>query len=143
MATMLRVLVAAALALALALPAVGDEGGENTGGMGVWVLPRWSFVAAVPGPVRDCRQAHPIGADCVMQISSECGPAAATLVDELSGLPVSLPVSGSLVRIPATLLQALAQSSAPATVVVADSEQRGYVMTITFGAPGTATISVH
>jgi hypothetical protein len=143
MAALLRVLVATALAIALALPGVSDEGGENSGGLGVWVLPRASFVPPIPATPRDTRSAHSISQDCVMQLSSECGAAAGTFVEDMAGVPVALQVTGSTVRIPAALLQAMAlHPSATATVIVTDSQQLGYVVRIAMNGNGTATIRV-
>ena len=143
MPILLRVLAALALALALALPAVGDEGGENSGGMGVWVLPRPSFVPPLPAVSRATRP-FSITRDCVLQLSADCGPASGTIVDDVTGVPVALQVSGSTVRIPAALLQALAQdSTSTATAIISDSQQLGYVIKITFTGQGSASVTVY
>ncbi len=143
MAALLRLLAAVAMAVALALPGVSDEGGENNGGVGVWVLPRASCVPPIAAAPRAVRNGVPIAQDCLMKVSDECGPTAATFVDDMSGLPVSLHVSGSVVRVPASLLQALAAMPLPtASVLITDSQHVGYVALIAVHANGTATIRV-
>lgn len=144
MTSLLRLLAALALAICLALPGVGDDGGENGGGTGVWVLPRATYLTPpCGGAPRASLLAHSIHQDCVMQVSEEVGAATASFVDNLSGVPCALPVVGTSVRIPAALLQSLAGLSLPtATVLIADAAQIGYVIHITVNGDATATIRV-
>ncbi len=95
-----RILAALAIAICLALPAVSGEGGETGGGSGVWVLPRASCLAA-PSPV--ARISSPVMAvgEITLNIDPELGPVVATMVDDMTGLPMALPVVGSQVRVPA------------------------------------------
>jgi hypothetical protein len=145
MVSVLRVLVAAALALVIALPGVGFQGpGTNSGGVGVWVLPFAAPLTPPGGEPRATRTGLSIAQDCVLELSPDCGPVVATFVDDMTGEPVALHVSGSLVRIPASLMQALVGLPQPtATIVIADSEQRGYVIEITVAAGGTASVRVY
>lgn len=144
MASFFRLLAAFAVAICLALPGVGSEGGENGGGTGVWVLPRATFLTPPSGAApRDMLAAHNITQNCVMQMSEEVGIATATFVDDMSGIPVELAVNGSIVTIPAVLLQSLVGLSTPtATVLIADAAQMGYVIQILARTDGTATIRV-
>jgi hypothetical protein len=143
MARVLRVLAAIAFAIAFALPGVTDEGGENGSGTGVWVLPSAACAPVVCGVPREVRTV-PCNVDCVMRVSSDCGHTGATFVDDMTGLPVALQVSGSQVRLAASLLQALAGAARPtATVLIVDGHQFGYALTITVNAGGTATIRVY
>ena len=139
-----RILAALALAIALALPAVGGEGGETGGGTGVWVLPGARYLSIGPlGAVRESRS-FGITQDIVMQISSQGGIASATFVDDLTMLPVSLPMSGMQVRIPSSLLQALSESSSPTgTIMIVDAQQFGYLMRLTVSSAGQATVDVY
>jgi hypothetical protein len=137
-------LLALALAAWLAVPGVGGDGGENGGGTGVWVLPRASTLTSSTGsgaPIA-C-ESSPITQDKFFLLSSEVGVASATLVDTCSGLPVSLPVLGTVMRVPATLMQAIAHNPVPsATVVVADAANVGYVIKIVVD-PLTGTAQFH
>jgi hypothetical protein len=143
-----RILAALALAICLALPAIGGEGGGSgeTSGGGVWVLPRsgcmfglssWSSMAP-----RDTHQ-FAISSDVVLQASTEVGIASAIFLDDLSGLPVSLNVSGTQVRIPTALMLGLAQSPGTgATIMIVDAQMQGYLMRLSINA-GQATITVY
>jgi hypothetical protein len=147
MKSLSRILLALALAVWVALPGVGSDGGENAGGTGVWILPRacWLNSGLGMGAPRDSRVLQaPLTADCAMMMSVEVGNAVATFVDTLSGVPVSLPVSGSLVRLPVSLLHALSQSPQPtANVLITDAAQVGYVIHISIDPQtGNATIRV-
>lgn len=110
MKSLLRPLVAIALAVWLALPLFGSEGGNNAGGTGIWILPRATFLASgmSQSAPRATKDLLANGQDLVMELSSECGACSATFVDELSGQPVALQANGGLVRLPASLLQSLA-----------------------------------
>jgi hypothetical protein len=141
MALLLRLLFAFAVAIALALPGFGDEGGGGDGG--VWVLPACAQGPAPCGEARDVRTGVAVGRDLVLQVSQGCGPTTATFVDEMSGVPVSLQVSGSLVRVPSSLLMALTQLPSPsATIVIMDSQHRGYVIQVVVSSDGTASVRV-
>src|SRR5204863_6393389 len=120
----------------------------NAGGTGVWILPRAGCVNIGLGLNAVARETRvlqaPLNADCGMLMSVEVGNAVATFVDTLSAVPVSLPVNGSQVRLPASLLQALAQTpTRTASVLITDAAQVGYVMHISIDPQtGNATIRV-
>src|SRR5262245_21978097 len=139
-----RILAALALAIGLALPAVGGEGGETGGGTGVWVLPlSRSVTFGALGAPRDHRS-FGITQDIVMQCSSQGGIASATFVDDLTAVPQSLPVSGSQVRVPTSLLQSLTELPSPSgTILIVDAAQLGYVMRLSINAQNQATIEVY
>ena len=142
MTTLIRILVALAFAIILALPGIGGDGPEG-GGTGVWVLPRGTSLTAPGGaPPRDVRTIATTQ-DCVMEMSPEVGTATATFVDSVTAVPTALPVSGSHVRIPAALMQTLVGLTIPtATILIADDAQVGYVIYVTVNANGTATVRV-
>ncbi len=134
MTYLLRVALVSLLALWLASPTTGSEGGENGGGTGVWILP-----ACVPMPETTLtgtqfRASHVVASvanDVVLRTSNEMGATVATFTDELSGTPVALTVVGHNVRCPRAALEALANSPLPsATIVCTDADQRGYVILV-------------
>lgn len=141
-----RALLALLLAAWFTLPSTGDDGGENAGGTGVWILPRSTFLAATActgGGVPREAKTFTLASDIVLALSSEVGEATATWIDEIAGVAVSLPISGGQVRVPATLLQAL--GNAPlrqATIVIADASHAGYVLEVDVAANGTVTVGV-
>lgn len=145
MKSLLRPLVAIALAVWLALPLFGSDGGDNAGGTGIWILPRATFLAsgmsmATPRATKDLLS---LGQDVVMEVSSECGACSATFFDEVSGQPVALQASGGLVRLPAALLQALAGAAGTkAHIVITDANQLGYLLTIDRREDGSLVLKV-
>lgn len=145
MHTLRRILVGIALLVWLAIPAAGHGGGgENAGGTGVWILPRAVplCAAASATPVRESKLISDLGQDLMMSVSGECGIAVATFVDDITGVVTALPVSGALVRLPASLLQAMVASSCPqANIVVSDCNHVGYLIELRL-APGSQTISI-
>jgi hypothetical protein len=130
MKTALHFLLTLWLGLWLALPSPGGEGGENAGGTGVWILPRATFLPATPQPeVRASFVAMDLSKNVRMRVSSEVGTVVATYVDDVIGQPCALPVVGDVVGFPAALLQSLASSpTSSGSIVIADAEQRGYVI---------------
>ncbi|HEB52576.1 MAG TPA: hypothetical protein ENI87_04890 [bacterium] len=132
----LRNIFALLVALCLAVPANGDPGGENAGGTGVWILPTCAQVIAPTfDPTQQPRTVKAgiaASADLNMKISSGMGVPTATFVDDLTGLPIPLPVSGRMVTLPAHLMQSLVASPDPnATIVIVDANQVGYVIRVT------------
>lgn len=136
MKTLGSAVLALVFLIALALPGFGDDGGGNGGGTGVWVLPRANFLTAQTGSSSVlAASSAPIAQDRWLQMSPDVGVATATFVDDASGVAVSLQVTGSLVRVPAALLQALALSSAPqAQILISDATQLGYLITVNVNA---------
>ncbi len=148
MTSLSRILLALALAIWVALPGVSSDGGENAGGTGVWILPcaaNLNSGSGLGGMPRSSRSFQaPLTTDIAMMMSVEVGNATATFVEQVAGVPVALPVNGSLVRIPATLLQALAHAPQPsASILITDAAQVGYVIHVVIDPQsGTATIRV-
>ena len=144
MTSQLRVLIAFVIALIVALPIVSSDGGEGGGGTGIWILPRATFLGAglATSPV-DHKSLATLNNDLVMQVSAECGACAATSIDEVSGMPVSLPVLGSRIRLPATLLQALAATGAKANIVIMDSSGLGYSLSVTASSTNGLLVNLY
>jgi hypothetical protein len=142
MNTLLRFVLALALGVWLAMPSLGSEGGENAGGTGVWILPRATFMASgevvePAGEPRASKKLSSLNQDVTMAVSIECGSCTATLIDDLSGVPVALQVTGPNIKLPASLLQALgAAGPAKASIVVVDANQMGYVMRVVIDSTG-------
>lgn len=145
MRSLLQLLAVAFLAALLALPGVSGGGGPGGGSTGVWVLPLSSYLSAGPlGAPRDVHAGVSTDEPLVLQTSGEGDGLTATFCDELSGEPISLPVVGEVVTIPAAILQALAQGPGTrADVVIADAALRGYVLSITIGNDRKATVRVY
>lgn len=141
-----RCLLALLLALGLVLPSVSSVGGEN--GLGIWILPNANHLTSGIGcsTTGAPRAMHTfaVGKDIVMDVSSGMGAAVATFVDELSGQAIALPVVGGRVTIPGSLITVLAGSSSPrASVLIADSAQLGYLITVACDPlAGTVTVGV-
>ncbi len=141
----LRWLVAFALAICMALPVLGGEGGENGGGTGIWILPRANFLTMNGGAAapRDVRTVG-LSQDVLMEVHTDLGSVSATFVDQVSGSPVALQVQGRVVRVSASLLQMLGtMSTKTAYITIADATQLGYLIRISVDPiAGTATIQV-
>lgn len=151
MHAMIRNLVAALLALWLAMPSIGGEGGENAGGTGVWILPRCEFLSGDPlanigqGAPQASQSFGSLNQNLSLNGSVECGQVVATLVDPLTGVPMSLPAIGRNAIVPATVLQGLrAAGVAEAQILIMDAARRGYVIHLCLDLPaGTATLSLY
>jgi hypothetical protein len=141
MKNILRLLLAVAVSVWLALPSSSSDGGENAGGTGVWVLPRASFLAGCGSMPRESKVLLGTTQDLVVEVSIEVGSFVATFLDEVTGLPVSLQSYGPRVRIPAALLQAVVASNHKAHIVISDANQFGYMLHIEVH-PSTGAISV-
>lgn len=131
----------------LAIPTLCDEGGGNGGG-GVWILPCCANLGGVTptdgDQARSTKSVSNTALDVSMCTASQMGTASATFVDDMSGVPVSLPVSGRLVTLPKVLLQALESSvKKAATIVITDAVQTGYVMRVTIQPDGSVKISIY
>jgi hypothetical protein len=126
----LRTLFAALLALWLALPSVGGEGGENAGGSGVWILPRTTFMAPSTGGGSVPRMSFTISdlnRDASLVGSAEMGQAVATLVDSSLGLPTRLQVVGKAIVLPSSMMLGMLHAGVTdADIVVVDASLRGY-----------------
>ncbi|MFT7535841.1 MAG: hypothetical protein ACI85K_001794 [Hyphomicrobiaceae bacterium] len=131
----------------LAIPTLCDEGG-GTGGGGVWILPCCANLGGVT-PVdgaqpRSTKSVTNTTLDVTMRTAGQMGAASATFVDDMLGIPVSLTVSGRLVTLPKTLLQALESSvMKTATIVITDAVQSGYVMRVTILPGGSVKIAIY
>ena len=80
-----------------------------------------------------------------LQLASGMGTAVATFIDSVSGMPISLPVAGSLATCPSCLLQALAVGVVhSANILITDASLTGYLIEVTVDpATGTATLRSH
>jgi hypothetical protein len=145
MKAMRRFVVASLLAIAMALPGIGGDGGPNGGGTGVWVLPAASFLSASPATnARDTHVSVSTSEALRFKVSDEVGDVVALFIDELSGIPVALPVNGREVTIPVAVLGAMAQSvGARADIVIVDPTLRGYVIKVAIAADRTAVVRVY
>ena len=135
MKALLHCLLVLVTAVVVALPGRGDEGGENAGGTGVWILPFCSQVTtgAQEAPSTQPRLTIPVSdlnRDVRLDGSGELGQAVATCIDELSGCPTSLPVVGRSVTIPSVVLRSLSQARVCANVLVMDAQHRGYCISV-------------
>lgn len=137
-----RFLFALILAILLALPSISGDGGENGGGTGVWVLPRATFLASGVVEPRAVQQVTP-GQDLILEMSSEVGMATAVFVDDLSQVPISLPVNGLNVRMPAAVMQSfLGCSAQTATIMISDASHMGYLIRVVTQSNGTLSMQV-
>ena len=148
MTTIHRALLAVLFAAWLAMPSVGDEGGENASGGGVWILPCAAVIDETAIHTNGSAQrgqlaAHAVAADIRMQVASNMGTASAVLVTPLSSDPLPLAVEGSCVVIPRELLQTLAVGKTCSRILIVDALQSGYVIDMVFDVAGSAvTLSV-
>ena len=145
MTTTLRTVLALLLAAWLAVPSTSSEGGENAGGTGVWILPCAAQVTQemlqasyTPRSVFECSD---LQQGARLKLETGLGIAVATIVDDVSGTPVALSVNGSVVACPGNLLQAFASAGATsATLMIANSSQRGYVISVTIDASANKAV---
>lgn len=139
----LRNLLVLLAAVCLAMPTTCDEGGENNGGTGVWILPACANITAPRAASRGSWAVSGTAVDVKMVVAAEMGAPSATLVDDVSGVPIALATSGRTVTIPKILLQALHQSSVrSASVIITDTAQRGYVMRLSILVDGKVNITI-
>lgn len=131
----LRLASALLVAAILALPGVGNDGGENAGGTGVWILPRASFLSSpgsivgVQGAVVDPLVRTSLQTEVALMTAIEMTSFTATLIDGVSGAPMALPTNGRNVVVPSCVLQGLSDAgTTEAHVVVVDANQLGYVL---------------
>lgn len=140
---MYRTLLSILFAVLIVLPGIGSVGGDNAGGTGVWILPRAtalspsmvSFGAAcgdVPPLLGQPRETRVLaGYEDSLSIvgSGELGVPVATLIDNVSGSPIALSVTGTAVLLPASVIQQLASSGVTsASITIMDATHRGYVV---------------
>jgi hypothetical protein len=147
MPSLLRNALVLLIASFLAMPTLCDEGGGNNGGGGVWILPCCANICGVSTEAGLAPRAMMLSANTATNVTmctvSQMGAASATFVDDLSGVPVSLPVSGRVVTVSKLLLQALeASSKKAATIIVTDALQCGYVMRVLIQPCGSVKITV-
>lgn len=147
MRTLSHYLLALLLAAGLVLTGISSDGGEN--GLGIWILPHANYITSGVGTPTQITQPRDVktfalNKDVVMDVSSNMGNLVATLVDDVSGQPVALPVCGGRVTIPANLLASIAGLSSPkASLVINDASQLGYVIRLCCDqSAGTVTIKV-
>lgn len=141
-----RTLLAILVAVWVAVPTVGGEGGENAGGTGVWILPASSFVG-MPcwGPSGPSRQLTDFTKDLRMVVDPNCGQVLATVTDPLTAVVIPLTVCGRDVTLAASTLRAYSDAQVSSVVVlIVDSQQRGYYMTVTINTTAhSASVQIH
>ena len=123
----------------LALPGIGSDGGEGAGGTGVWILPIPKVVgpcplAAAPS-VPSQTMVVSATASFTLKTATSLGACTAVLIDELSGVPMQLPVAERNVTLEKETLQGLLGSGVDsAHIVITDANQLGYVFKISVNA---------
>lgn len=148
MKALVRFLLFALVAVWLALPTMGTDGGEGAGGTGVWILPRPTFLASASGSggfgaVRGSTSI-PANAPLTLKACAELGLFTATLIDPSSGVSTLLPCNGLDVILSSDLLRTLRETCGSAHVVIADGTQLGYVIQIAFDpASGAGVVKVY
>jgi hypothetical protein len=142
-----RLVLLVALATWMALPGVGSDGGDNGGGGGVWILPRPQYLCS--GTPADAPHGSAsltnLNNGMTLSADSTMGQPCATVIDPVSGVVVSLQTNGRDVTLPGNLLKNLRDSGcASVNIVIADSTQLGYVITVTFdAATGGASLKTY
>jgi len=135
----LRSVPALLFAALLALPGIGSDGGEGAGGTGVWILPIPKVVGPCPlaSAPSSPTQTMTVSATSsfTLKTATSLGSCTAVLIDEMSGVPMPLPVAGRNVTLEKETLQGLLCSGASsAHVVISDANQLYYVFKITVNA---------
>lgn len=148
MSSLFRNVLILLIASFLAMPTLCDGGGENNGGGGVWILPCCANLGGVTtgagAQPRAAKLAASTSSDLTMRTACQMGTASATFVDDMSGVPVSLSVTGRIVTLPKMLLQALQSSvKKSGTLVITDALQSGYVMRVTIQSGGLVKIAIY
>lgn len=141
-----RLFSALLCAAILALPGFGSEGGEGAGGTGVWILPGARFVGPGAGSSTSLTAAPmavpSLASPMTLTTAPEVGEVTATLLDDVSGSPLPLPVSGRNVTIEKSVFQGLlASGTTSAILVITNSSQLGYVVKISID-PLTASATM-
>ena len=148
----LRSVPALLLAALLALPGIGSESGPGAtgGGTGVWILPTPKYVASVTtspstiGPASASFAMPSLGSGVTVTAAADLGEVNAVLIDEVSGSPVPLVVSGRDVAIDREVLQGLLNSGTfAAYIVITDANLLGYVLKLAIDpATSSATLTL-
>lgn len=142
-----RLVLLVALATWMALPGVGSDTADNGGGGGVWILPRPAQLCSGPLPnvVRGTASMTDVSAGLTLSADITMGQPCATVIDPVSGIVSSLQTNGRDVTLPGSLLKSLRDSGCTSVnIVIADSTQLGYVITVTFdAATGGATLQTY
>jgi len=117
------------MAMCIAVPTVGGEGGENAGGTGVWILPRSSFLCAPSAAAGESYTIQNFNRGLVLRVSPELGPVVAVITDSVSGVQIPLAVHGRDVILPASVLTGLVGAGVgDVSLVIFDSHQQGYCL---------------
>lgn len=150
MKSLLHSLIALLVAVWLAVPSPGGEGGENAGGTGVWILPFSANVnqepenGPLPSQARMSIVVSDLARDLRLQSSDELGQSVAMCVDQATGMPVLLPVVGCHVTVPAALLRSLSLTRTNADIVISDAFGNGYRISVRVEqASGAVCLLVH
>lgn len=144
MKTLSRLSLLIAFAVWLALPTVGNDGGDNAGGTGVWILPRSTFLASgspLIDPSTAARESIGVAAalaPVTLTASSEMGAMTATLLEPTTGTPMALPTNGRNITLSADVLRGIREAGTTAKVVVLDGLLQGYVLEVSFTSATSA-----
>ena len=101
----------------------------------MWILPRPTYLCAgTPNEAaRGTASIANITAGMTLSTDSTMGQPCATVIDPVSGVVASLQTNGRDVVLPGSLLKSLRDSGCTSVnIVIADSTQFGYVITVTF-----------
>lgn len=120
----------------LAIPAPGDEGGENASGTGVWILPACAAIDPAQldpsAPTRAQFVCSDTSKPVEMRVSQAMSSVSGTMTYDVLGTPVALEVTGQVVRVSPAMMAALSQSPCKtATILISDVHQKGYVLRLT------------
>lgn len=141
-----RILLSILIAIAIAMPGIGGEGGENAGGTGVWILPRSSCLSSVVAPISSgapTRLLSDFAHDFVLRAGDDCGLVVATATNPATATSFPLVVSGRDVILTTHLFDMLRASGVSnLTIVIADAQNMGYVITVSGLTTGSATFTV-
>lgn len=146
MTTLLRSILAVLVVLTMSAPSTGIGGGGG-GGTGVWILPGCAMLSSSTydpnAPVRETFFAGDTSEDLVLRVSPGMGAATACFIEDVSGTVYPLQVHSREVTIPKTLLQSLETAGSGAgTILIVDSQQRGYLLRLKVAADGEVVLDV-
>jgi hypothetical protein len=129
--SMLRGLLAFALALVFVVPATAGNGGGGEGGNGVWILPRSSVIGGLlPTPITPPRGTCHYSSSAQsleMKVSAEVVNPIALLVDPISGAQIPLTSTIDTVTIPVSVINGLLAANVTSALgTILDASNHGY-----------------
>jgi hypothetical protein len=143
-----RWLLAFVLALVFVVPATAGSGGGDSGGNGVWILPRSSVIGgllptAITPPRGTCHYTsnqQPLQ----MKVSAEVVNPIAFLVDPITGSPILLTSTIDTVTIPPSVVNGLLAANVTSALgTIFDASSHGYYFRLRLDpVAGTADIDI-